>query len=343
MNIAVCFGTRPEYLKVLPFINELVKKDIDHRVYYIQQHVSIAEFISDSVIRVNLPQLSSNRLNSIGSAILSELEKVFDTNHSHIVVQGDTSTALFCALHGFHNKLKVVHIEAGLRTYDITQPWPEEANRQMISRITDFHFTPHTDCELALKNEKVSGNIYTVGNTILDLVKSYNLKTSLQNKILITFHRRENWQNLDIFIDELKKVLLIKHDLEFIWPMHPNPDLQNKIKNAFNSADNIRLIAPLPHREFTELIAQSQFIITDSGGLQEEASFLGKMCLVLRESTERYHIPYPYIQLIRDISTLSTVINNFIPDIMLPCTVYGNGTSSEKILEYLLIKATDTR
>jgi len=341
MNIAVCFGTRPEYLKVLPFINELVKKNIDHKVYYIQQHVSIAETISDTIVRVNLPQLSSNRLNSIGSAILSELENVFDTNHSHIVVQGDTSTALFCALHGFHNKLKVVHIEAGLRTYDITQPWPEEANRQMISRITDFHFTPHVDCEFVLKNEKVSGYIYTVGNTILDLVKSYNLQPSLQNKILITFHRRENWDKLDIFIDELKKVLLIKPHLEFIWPMHPNPDLQRKIKNAFNSVDNIRLISPLPHREFTELIAQSQFIITDSGGLQEEASFLGKMCLVLRESTERYHIPYPYVQLIRDISTLSTVITNFIPHNMLQCTVYGNGNASEKIIEYLLDKVAD--
>lgn len=341
MNIAVCFGTRPEYLKVLPFIKTLAKANINHKVYYIEQHATIAENIAESVIRVNLPQLASNRLNSIGAAILIELEKVFDKGHSHIVLQGDTTTALFCAIYGFYNKIKVVHIEAGLRTYDLSQPWPEEGNRQMISRITDFHFTPHAECEDILKAEKASGKIYTVGNTILDLVKSYDLKPTITNTILITFHRRENWEKIDIFIGEIKNLLLLKPDLEFIWPLHPNPDLQKKIRASFENTTNLKLISPLPHREFTELISEAMLIITDSGGLQEEASFLGKQCLVLRESTERYHIPYPYIHLVKDISTLSSIIQSLNIELLEPCQVYGDGSSSQKILSILINEVTD--
>lgn len=334
MFIAVCYGTRPEYLKLLPFVKHLIKTKTNHKVYHILQHAQLneeAEFTSEKVPIDNL----ENRLDAIGASILTNMGKLFDSSHTHCVVQGDTSTALFCALFAFHRKIRVVHIEAGLRTYDLTQPWPEEANRQIISRISSFHFTPHDECKALIEKESTSGLKYTVGNTILDLIKSYNLSPTFENKVLITFHRRENWDKLDIFIGELKKILEINSSLQFVWCMHPNPELQKRIKASFSNDEKLVLSVPLNHKEFTSLMAKSNFLITDSGGLQEEASFLGKQCLVLRESTERYHIPYPYIHLIKDISTLANYVSRLVIEPLSPCTVYGDGTSCEQILSIL--------
>jgi UDP-N-acetylglucosamine 2-epimerase (non-hydrolysing) len=205
----------------------------------------------------------------------------------------------------------------------------------MISRIASFHFTPHDECTELLNKEYVNGIKFTVGNTILDLIKSYNLTLTQENIVLITFHRRENWDNLDLFIEQLKQILKSDPNIHFFWCMHPNPELQNRIKRSFENCHNLTLSPPLKHKEFTKIMAKAKYLITDSGGLQEEASFLGKQCLVLREITERYHIPYPYIHLIKDIGTLAEYIYTLTIDKLDPCNVYGDGTASEKILEYL--------
>jgi UDP-N-acetylglucosamine 2-epimerase (non-hydrolysing) len=336
MFIAVCYGTRPEYLKLLPFIKLLSSTSIPHKVYRILQHIELNESSDFQEVLVTVRGDISNRLNAIGVSILEKLDSVFDKSHTHCVVQGDTSTALFCALYAFHNKIQVVHIEAGLRTYNIHIPWPEEANRQIISRIASFHFTPHHECTELLNKEHVAGTTLTVGNTILDLIKSYELSITQDNIVLITFHRRENWDKIDIFIGQLKQILTSDSNIHFFWCMHPNPELQTKIRTSFESCENLTLSPPLNHKDFTRIMAKSKYIITDSGGLQEEASFLGKQCLVLREMTERYHIPYPYIHLIKDIGTLAKYVDRLSITKLDPCNVYGDGTASEKILRYLL-------
>lgn len=337
MFIAVCYGTRPEYLKLLPFIKLLSTKSIAHKVYRIMQHVELNEIPEFEEVLVPIRTNISNRLNSIGASILENLDHIFDKSHTHCVVQGDTSTALFCALYAFHNKVQVVHIEAGLRTYNINAPWPEEANRQMISRIAAFNFTPHEECTELLNKERVSGITNTVGNTILDLIKSYDLRVGEENIVLITFHRRENWDKIDIFIEQLKMILKTDSNIHFFWCMHPNPELQNKIISSFESCHNLTLSPPLNHKDFTKIMAKAKYLITDSGGLQEEASFLGKQCLVLREITERYHIPYPYIHLIKDIGTLAEYVGGLTIGKLDPCNVYGDGTASEKILKFIVI------
>jgi UDP-N-acetylglucosamine 2-epimerase (non-hydrolysing) len=337
MFIAVCYGTRPEYLKLLPFIKLLTTKSISHKVYRILQHIELNETPDFEEIAVTVRTNIPNRLNAIGASILENLDHQFDKLHTHCVVQGDTSTALFCALYAFHNKIQVVHIEAGLRTYNLNAPWPEEANRQMISRIASFHFTPHDESTELLNKEQAGGVKFTVGNTILDLIKSYNLTITQENIVLITFHRRENWDKIDTFIEQLKQILKSDLTIQFFWCMHPNPELQTKIRSSFECSDNLTLSAPLNHKDFTKIMAKSKYLITDSGGLQEEASFLGKQCLVLREMTERYHIPYPYIHLIKDIGILAEYVSGLTIDKLDPCNIYGDGTASEKILRLLAI------
>jgi len=229
MFIAICYGTRPEYLKLLPLIKKIKDTNTPHKVYHILQHEHINESTDYDVIKIPIRKDIVNRLDAIGASILENMKDSFDPLHTHCVIQGDTSTALFCALYAFNHNIKVVHIEAGLRTYDISKPWPEEGNRQMISRISSLHFTPHDECSELLIKERVNGNIYNVGNTILDLIKSYDLKVSFDNIVLITFHRRENWDKLDILIKQLKKILVVNTNLKFVWCMHPNPDLQKRI------------------------------------------------------------------------------------------------------------------
>jgi UDP-N-acetylglucosamine 2-epimerase (non-hydrolysing) len=193
-----------------------------------------------------------------------------------------------------------------------------------------------------LVSEKVSGKIYTVGNTILDLIKSYNLSCTFSDTVLITFHRRENWDKIDLLLTGLKKLVKQTPHLKYIWYLHPNPDLQNKVRDSIKDIPSIELCSPCGHKEFTEKMAASNFLITDSGGIQEEASFLGKHCIVLRASTERSHIPREYITILEDYSRLDEVYNT-IPIVELPpCNVYGYGNSASTITE-LLVGSNSTR
>jgi UDP-N-acetylglucosamine 2-epimerase (non-hydrolysing) len=336
-KFALIFGTRPEYLKVKSIIDEFKKQNIfEYKVIYIQQHSTIDEEMDKLFELLPIIDYSSNkdRLCSIGEQILSLLPNLI-CDCTHVIVQGDTASAYYGALTAFQLKKKVVHIEAGLRTYDLERPFPEEAYRQMISRIASINFTPHDDSKKLLIEEKVTGKIYNVGNTILDLIKSYNLKPSMDNLVLITFHRRENWDKIDILLEGLKKLVLKTPHMKYIWYLHHNPDLQNKVTLAIEELPSIELQSPCSHKEFTNQIARSNFLISDSGGIQEEASFLGKHCIVLRASTERSHIPKDYITVLEDYSRLDEVYDIIPKQHLQCCTVYGYGKSAKMILEHL--------
>jgi UDP-N-acetylglucosamine 2-epimerase (non-hydrolysing) len=205
----------------------------------------------------------------------------------------------------------------------------------MISRMASINFTPHDDSYDILINEKVFGKIINVGNTILDLINSYNLHCSMDNIVLITFHRRENWDKIDDLLVGLKKLISKTPNIKYIWYLHMNPELQKKVKEAIYNIPSIILKEPCNHIEFTKEIAKSNFIITDSGGIQEEASFLGKHCIVLRKSTERTHIPEKYITILENYTLLDNIYNDIPKEHLPKCNVYGYGDSSIKIINYL--------
>lgn len=328
MKLCIVYGTRPEYLKLKTLIDSLKCK-----VIRILQHNTIVEEDLIYDYSVEIQTVSTNRLDSIGSQILSQLSKHIH-NFTHIIVQGDTATTFYTALCAFQNNVKVIHLEAGLRTYDTSQPYPEEAYRQMISRITSVHLCPHKINAEYLHQEKVQGNIYVVGNTILDLVNSYNLKVKKGNIVLITYHRRENLQYLDLFIQQLKHCMQENTDKQFVWFLHPNKELQEKIL-SYNL--NCLFLNPCNHRDFLDYMKNCFCLITDSGGIQEESAFLGKPTIVLRHQTERDQLKDPYIFIVGPpFKNLCNVFSNEIPSTDLePCYVYGNGKSTDKIIQIL--------
>jgi len=333
---AIIFGTRPEYLKVKSIINEFKKQNVlEYKVIYIQQHTTIDEEldISYELLPVNY-FVNKDRLSSIGNQILSQLP-IYISDCTHLIAQGDTASAFYSALTAFQLQKKVIHIEAGLRTYDLEKPFPEEAYRQMISRIAHVNLTPHDDSSKILIDEKVVGKIFNVGNTILDLIDSYKLKCKLDNIVLITFHRRENWDKIDILLTGLKELVKKTPHIKYIWYLHHNPELQKKVKHAITELPSIELQKPCGHKEFTKQIANAKFLVTDSGGIQEEASFLGKHSIVLRSSTERSHIPKEYITVLEDYSRLAEIYETIPTTLLPPCNVYGYGNSACKILSIL--------
>uniref|UniRef100_A0A6C0EPV0 UDP-N-acetylglucosamine 2-epimerase domain-containing protein n=1 Tax=viral metagenome TaxID=1070528 RepID=A0A6C0EPV0_9ZZZZ len=337
MSYCIIFGTRPEYLKLKPIIDEFKIRSIYCDVIYIQQHTQIDEELDYVYKTLTIEDSTTNdRLCTIGQQILKKLPKYIEDS-THIIVQGDTASAYYSALTAFQMQKTVIHIEAGLRTYDLDKPFPEEAYRQMISRIASIHFTPHNDSSQVLLNEKVSGKIYNVGNTILDLIKSYNLECTMSNTVLITFHRRENWGKIDILLTGLKKLVQKTPHIKYIWYLHHNPSLQQKVKEAIKDIPSIELQSPRDHKEFTKQIARSNFLISDSGGIQEEASFLGKHCIVLRASTERNHIPGDYITVLEDYSKVDEIYETVPIEHLPQCNVYGYGDSAKQIVDVLFV------
>ena len=324
--ILMSFGTRPEYIKIKPLINELSGK-IPYKLLFTGQHVDLLSGIEDDVLELRI-QSGENRLDSIVTSIMNQ-EYVFE-NIDSVLVQGDTTSALAVAMAAFHRKIKIVHLEAGLRTYDKEQPYPEEFNRQSISRMADVHLCPTNASAQNLKNEKVNGSIHIVGNTVLDNLK--NVITEHSNKVVVTMHRRENHKDLHKWFETINNLAKENKDLEFIIPLHPNPSVQ---KHSYLLKD-LKIIEPMVYNKFIDLLAKSRFAITDSGGLQEETSFLGKKCIVCREKTERTEGlgTFSYLCETPDKlkSTFEKIKNDYIPHGICP---YGDGYAANKIYEIL--------
>ena len=297
-------GTRPEAIKLAPLIQKF-KKSSKFKVKIILsgQHDEMIEQVMEvfnlkADIDFRLLQ-TCNSINELSSKIIRELGVIFSSDIPDLVfVQGDTSTALSGGLAAFFSKIPIAHIEAGLRTNNLFSPFPEEANRRIISQIATLHFAPTKLAVQNLRNYGISKNVYLSGNTVIDALNQFKnlekintlkkLNIEKGKYILITVHRRENWgESIKKISQSILDILEKNKDLKFVFPCHKNPLIRNSFKEFLSFNKNVLLIEPLPYLEFIYLMKFARIVLTDSGGIQEEAATLGKPTIILRDSTER--------------------------------------------------------
>ena len=295
----ICFGTRPELIKLIPIIQKFKEKNIQFKTLFSGQHENL---IKDFYKYIDEPDFiftnimkHGQTLNQLSSKILLQSNSLFEKNKGvfdYVMVQGDTTTAYSLALSSFHFKIPVIHLEAGLRTNDKYSPFPEEINRRLISQIASIHLCPTKLSVENLKKEQITNEVYLVGNTVVDIYKYIFQKTNPSNKIqeiinnnkeyiVVTLHRREN--RGDKMISMWNQLNELSSKYKFIYITHPSlPNSKNILDNA-----NITLLDPQDYESMVHLISNSKGIITDSGGLQEEAVCANKHVLVCRDTTER--------------------------------------------------------
>jgi len=335
MNILICYGTRPEFIKIKPLLLKFKENDVKFKTLFTGQHIDLLSG-QETDYKINIQEGdNTNRLDSIIQSNLNLPEEYFK-DITHVLVQGDTTSALACALTAFNRKIKIIHLEAGLRTHNINSPFPEEANRQLISRIASINLCPTSNNAQNLINENCPGEIHIVGNTVLDNLKSIKDRVTYENRILITLHRRENHSIIKNYFESINLLAKKFEYIQFIIPLHPNPNVQAH-KNVFTS-NNIKIENPLKYEDMIEQLRTCKFFISDSGGIQEEACFLNKRVIICRESTEReegiksgHNILCPKPEKLEFI--FNQLINNYININDCP---FGDGNSSEKIIRILL-------
>ncbi|MBS1671485.1 MAG: UDP-N-acetylglucosamine 2-epimerase (non-hydrolyzing) [Bacteroidetes bacterium] len=311
-NILVVIGTRPEAIKIAPLIIKLKKLNnkFNTKVCLTAQHRQMLDqvlefFEIQADYDLNLMKPNQN-LHTLTADIITSIKPVYeDFKPDWVLVHGDTTTSTAAALAAFYSGINVAHVEAGLRTFNKKAPFPEEMNRNITGRIADLHFAPTKASKKNLLNEAIEENtIYVTGNTVIDALKLGITKVNensheiahlksiinFQKKIiLVTGHRRENFGDGFENICEALKTLAEKYnnDIEIVYPVHLNPNVQNPVNKLLSNQPNIKLIQPLNYEAFIWIMNKSYIIITDSGGVQEEAPSLGKPVLVMREVTER--------------------------------------------------------
>ncbi|QJB46479.1 non-hydrolyzing UDP-N-acetylglucosamine 2-epimerase [Dolichospermum flos-aquae] len=303
-RIGIILGTRPEAIKLAPVIQVFQNSpDFELQVILTGQHREMVEQVmqlfklkADWNLEIMQRQQS---LNDITCRSLQGLEALFQAQKlDFVIVQGDTTTAFAATLAAFYQKIPVGHVEAGLRTDDLFNPFPEEANRRLISQLTQLHFAPTTLAVENLQNSGVLGEIHLTGNTVIDALLNVAAKKpvchipgldwSKYRTILATVHRRENWGSpLQDIAESFLQILEQFPDTALLLPLHKNPTVREPLQQLLGNHSRIFLTEPLDYAELVGAIERSHLILTDSGGLQEEAPSLGKPVLVLRDTTER--------------------------------------------------------
>lgn len=364
-NILVVFGTRPEVIKLAPVIIELKKYSDKYNV--IICNTEQQKELSNQTLEyfglkadINLDVMKPNQsLLEVQTRILNALNKVYSENRiDATIVQGDTMTVLCGALASFYNKIPVFHVEAGLRSYDIYEPFPEEVMRQMTSRVAQLHFAPTEKNRQALLKENIDDDkIHVVGNTVIDalfclsedtLHSAENFYTqngiTVDDKVvLITAHRRENHgERIDRIIDAISHLASKYADHTFIIPVHPNPNVKNKIHERLGHFDNIKLLTPLDYPYLVYLMKNAKLILTDSGGIQEEAPSFGCPTLVMRYETERQEGIDAGVSVLvgADYEKILSLSEKILSDTrentrLKALNPYGDGTSAKKIQEII--------
>ena len=375
-TIMLVFGTRPEAIKMCPLVREFQKRTNEFKtiVCVTGQHREMLDQVLNIFdvkpdIDLNIMKQGQD-LTDVTVRILNGMRDVFKEFKPDVVlVHGDTTTSTAAALAAFYAQIPVGHIEAGLRTHNIYSPWPEEMNRQITGRIATYNFSPTPLSEKNLKEEKAHGNIYVTGNTVIDalrmVVDKLKNNTKLaeeQNKVLleagydvsrlangkklvlITGHRRENFGDGFIRMVTAMKDLSEKYtDVDFVYPMHLNPNVRKRIHEVFGedlTRSNFFFIEPLQYLEFVHLMSKATIVLTDSGGIQEEAPGLGKPVLVMRDTTERpealasgtvHLVGTDYDKIVNEVSTLledATAYNKMSQAV----NPYGDGKACERIV-----------
>ena len=380
-KIFIVFGTRPEAIKFAPIIKEIRNnsslkavvcvfrqhdKMLDHilKVFDIMPDYDLKIMLSDKALfgrGINILRKIKNLIIS-GFSFLNFLRILKKEKPDILMVQGDTSTAFLAAFLAFHFKIKIAHIEAGLRTYDKYSPFPEEINRQLISRLADFHFAPTERAQNNLLKEGIAKEkIFLTGNTAIDalfmikrkqeggimgnenkFLKKHGIDFRDKKIILITAHRRESFgEGLKNIFSAIKELAEKRKDIAIIYPVHLNPNVYHLARKTLGGISNVYLIEPLEYDEFVFLMGISYLILTDSGGIQEEAPSLGKPVLVMREHTERQEgieagtsklvgtgpetIINETLNLLDNKNAYNAMIKNYNP--------YGDGKAAQRIIE----------
>ena len=367
MKVMTIFGTRPEAIKMAPVVKELLKyPEIEVKVCLTAQHREMLDQVVDLFglpVDYDLDVMKSGQsLYDITSRVLCRLERVLQTEKpDYVLVHGDTTTTFTAALAAFYQQIKVAHVEAGLRTGNLASPFPEEANRQLTGILADLHFAPtETAQNNLIRENKKKKNIFVVGNTVIDALLSTvkenyrfadkEIEDIEEHKrvILVTTHRRENLGTpMHHVYKALRRLVETVPHTEVVFPVHRNPLVREAVEEELEGVPGIHLVEPMEYEPFTNLMARSSIVLTDSGGIQEEAPSLGKPVLVLRDTTERpeaieagtvklvgtdenmiYETAYRLLTDKKAYDAMSEAVNP-----------YGDGKASERIVETLLYRS----
>ena len=310
-EIFVLFGTRPEAIKLFPLIARLKRDGLAKvTVCVTAQHREMLDqvlMLADIVPDIDLDLMKPNQsLDEISARILTEVGKALDSRRpDRVLVQGDTATAMIGSLAAYYRRIPVGHVEAGLRSGDIYAPWPEEVNRKVVTSIADRHFAPTERAAESLRKEGVPDrHIYVTGNTVIDALldtkrliereprlseKWMAIKAAERGRriVLVTAHRRENFGAGMAGIGDALVQLADRPDVAIVLPLHPNPNVREVLRSRLDGRRNVHLLEPVEYVDFVGLLTMSDLVLTDSGGIQEEAPTFGKPVLVLRDTTER--------------------------------------------------------
>lgn len=373
-KVLLVFGTRPEAIKMAPLVKEFEKNKDDFfmKVCVTGQHREMLDQVLELFeikpdYDLDIMKKGQDLYDVTSKALLGMRDVLDDFNPDVVLVHGDTTTTISTTLASFYKQIDVGHVEAGLRTGDIYSPWPEEANRLLTTQITKYHFAPTLTNKYNLEKEHISeDNIVVTGNTVIDSLfmirdkinSNENLRIDIEKNIqklgyiynskrkliLITGHRRENFGDGFLNIcNALKELAEEYQDIDFVYPVHLNPNVQEPVKKILTGINNVFLIAPLDYLPFIYLLNKCHLILTDSGGVQEEAPSLGKPVLVMRDTTERPEALAAGTVILVG-TNKDSIVNNvseLLEDEELYKTMayshnpYGNGTASTQIVNFL--------
>ena len=368
-KVLTVFGTRPEAIKMAPLVHALsADSRFESRVCVTAQHremldqvLSLFEIIPEYDLNIMKP---SQTLSEVTSGILKGMESVLDDFKPHVVlVHGDTATTFATALAAYYKCIPVGHVEAGLRTGDIYSPWPEEGNRKLTGALTRYHFAPTETSRQNLLNENVQiSDISVTGNTVIDALlwvkNKLDQDAQLQDElaalfpmldpdkklILVTGHRRESFGGgFERICEALRQISIEHDDCQIVYPVHLNPNVQEPVNRLLADCANVHLTAPKDYLPFVYLMTQSYLILTDSGGIQEEAPSLGKPVLVMRDTTERPEaIDAGTVKLVgTDVDLIVNEVRNLLlnetvySDMSRAHNPYGDGQTCKRILDFL--------